>query len=74
MLKKSMVNPTQPNVKEASGGKKGVFMAPKINAESGGKRVILTEAKANGRKSTFKAPRGSGGGDATTLGYTKIKG
>ena len=74
MLKKSMVNPLPPNVKDASGGPKGVKMAPKINAEAGGARVILTEAKGNGRKSTFTAPRTAASADAISQGYTKIKG
>ena len=70
-LKKSTVNPTQPNIKDASGGGKGVHPAPKINAEAGGKRVILTEASASGKKNTFTAPRKDGSMDPAMCGYTK---
>ena len=72
-LKKSMVNPTPPNIKDASGGVKGVPMPPKIDAESGGKRVVMSGASANKHTSTFRAPRsGGGGGSATDTGYTKL--
>lgn len=71
-LKKSAVNRTPPNVKEASPAGKAVKMAPKINAEAGGKRVILTEASPNKRTSTFRAPRSNGGGSLAEMGYTKL--
>ena len=76
MLKKSMVNKQPPNVKDASGGGgKAPKMAPKINADAGGRRVILTEAKGGGKRaSTFTAPRVAASSDAIAQGYTKIKG
>jgi len=76
-------SPAQPHVMEASPSRKAVKMAPKINAGTGGqpdgaKRVINTEGKPAGRdaaigKSTYRAPRSSGGGSVTDLGYTKLK-
>ena len=72
MLKKSTVNPTPPNIKDASGGKKGVPMAPKINAQADGKRVIDSEASPSNKKNTFRAPRSGGGGSPADLGYTKL--
>lgn len=75
MLKKSMVNKQPPNVQEAhGGGGKSPKQPPKINAEAGGKRVILTEAQGSGHKGTFMAPRAPEGSNATTLGYTKVGG
>ena len=77
------VNKGNPRVKEANPAREAVKMAPKINEGTGGqpdgaKRVINTEGKPAGktaymRKSTFNAPRSSGGGSATDLGYTKLK-
>ena len=64
---------TEPKVMEASPRGKSVALAPKINAEAGGKRVLVNEGKPGSNKgSTFRAPRKDGGGDATTNGYTKV--
>ena len=72
MLEKSTVNRQPPNVKDASGGPKGVSMAPKINAEAGHKRVILSEARPNGDTSTYRAPRKEPNtSDPALCGYTK---
>jgi hypothetical protein len=77
-LKKSTTNPEMPTLNMAPKGKvKGVPMATKINAGTGGsadgaKRIINTEAKPNNKKNTFRAPRSSGGGSVTDLGYTKL--
>ncbi len=58
-------------MQDAKGGPKGVKMAPKINADAGGRRVILSEAKPNRDVSTFKAPRKEGSMDPAMCGYTK---
>ncbi len=72
-LKKSMANKNPPNIKDANPASSAVKMAPKINAEAGGKRVVQGEAKPNKHVSTFTAPRTSGGGGGVTdLGYTKL--
>ena len=75
---KSRVNPNPPNVAEGRNTSPKVHMTPKINEGTGGqadgaKRIINTETKA-GKSSTttYTAPRSSGGGSATDLGYTKL--
>lgn len=74
---KSKVNPNPPNVAEGRNTAPRVHPTPKINAGAtgadGGKRIINSEAKPHNAKNTFTAPRSSGGGSATDLGYTKIK-
>ena len=74
---KSNANPNPPNAAEAKNTKPKPHMAPKINAGTGGqsdgaKRVINSEAKPSNKKNTFRAPRSSGGGSVTDLGYTKL--
>lgn len=80
-LKKSTVNPVQPNVAE---GKAHAASAPKIAPQATEKKggsegrhtVIQTEKKPAGRdaaigKSTFQAPRKDGGNDPLERGFTK---
>jgi hypothetical protein len=74
---KSRVNQNPPNVAEAKNTAPKVHMAPKINAgtdgqKDGAKRVINSEASPSNKKNTFRAPRGSGGGSVTDLGYTRL--
>jgi hypothetical protein len=78
----SNVNPSRPNVVEASPARKAVKIAPGINEGTSGKpdgakRIIQNEAKPAGRnaaigKSTFRAPRNDSVGGPTESGYTKI--
>ena len=63
---------TEPKVIEAKPRGKSVPMAPKLNAEAGGKRVLVNEASGAKHKATFRAPRSSGGGSVTDMGYTKV--
>ena len=74
---KSRVNPNPPNVSEAKNTTPKPHMTPKINAGTGGqsdgaKRIINTEAHPHNKKNSFTAPRSSGGGSVTDLGYTKL--
>ena len=75
---KSRVNPNPPNVAEGRNTAPKVHQTPKINEGTGGqpdgaKRVINTETKAGkSGTNTYTAPRSSGGGSATDLGYTKL--
>jgi len=75
------VNPNNPTITIPTPHAKKVSIAPGINkgatGPDGGKRIIQNEAKPAGRdaaigKSTFKAPRSSGGGSVTDTGYTRL--
>lgn len=75
-LKKSTVNPTQPNVYEGKSHKASAPKSPPTAAEKKGKpagTVAVNEAKAGGGsgRNTFTAPRREGGHDPLECGYTR---
>ena len=67
----------EPTIKVPPPRGKSVAIAPALNADAGGKRVLVNEGKPAGRnaasaKSTFRAPRNESRGSVTDCGYTPI--
>jgi len=79
MLKKSTVNPEQPNIKDAPAASKGMGkQPPQAAAKTGGKepakniaQVEIQPAGRNSSSSRYTAPRKEGSSAPFDCGYTK---